>query len=368
MKIGIITHYDVHNHGAVLQLYALENVLKRLKCEVEALTFTKKYDFLEKGMEKKYNISLSSIPYYLGYLKEKGGKRTLFNVKKKSLLDNFKRDENIIGRKVEEATDLDAIFIGSDEVFSIETGLTEEFWGGNIKCNNIFSYAGCFGPTTLKFIEEKDAVEFIKNGIDRLDKISVRDMNSCNIIQALSNKDVTLVCDPVLLYGYEKEMKKFTRPLKEKYLVIYAYDNNMNDEKEVSKIKEYARKNNLKIVSAGFYHTWCDENINVSPTELIRYIKFAECVVTDTFHGSVISIISNTEFIVKLRGNNNKLGFLLEEYELIDRISEDFKDIEDIAMKLVDYNKVNKLLKEKREISMNYIKMCLESVKSHEDK
>lgn len=155
MKIGIITHYDVHNHGAVLQMYALEKVLENFGNEAKGLTFHKNYDFFESYAENKYNISLKSIPYYIGYLMEKGIKKTYFNYKKKQILDNFKFSNKMIGEKSSEAKDLDTVFIGSDEVFSIETGLTPEFWGNNLNCKNIFSYAGCFGPTTLEFIKEK---------------------------------------------------------------------------------------------------------------------------------------------------------------------------------------------------------------------
>lgn len=196
MKIGIITHYDVHNHGAVLQMYALVRVLNSLGNEAKGLTFSKNYDFLEKYAENKYNISLKSLPYYIGYLLEKGIKKTYFNYKKKQILDNFKLINKMFEEKNSKSKNLDAVFIGSDEVFSIETGLTPEFWGNNVKCKNIFSYAGCFGPTTLEFIKEKNAEEFIKKGINNLKEISVRDENSKEIIETLSDKKATLVCEP----------------------------------------------------------------------------------------------------------------------------------------------------------------------------
>ena len=45
MKPGIITHYDVHNHGAQLQLYALCKQLGKFGYEARALTYKKNYDF-----------------------------------------------------------------------------------------------------------------------------------------------------------------------------------------------------------------------------------------------------------------------------------------------------------------------------------
>ena len=58
-KVGIITHYDVHNHGAHLQLYALVKCLAKLGYEAKALRFQKNYDFMggaEAG--KKYNVRI----------------------------------------------------------------------------------------------------------------------------------------------------------------------------------------------------------------------------------------------------------------------------------------------------------------------
>jgi len=62
MNIGIITHYDVHNHGALLQLNALVSCLKRQGHNAKALQFDKNYDFLGHTFKSKYNISINSIP------------------------------------------------------------------------------------------------------------------------------------------------------------------------------------------------------------------------------------------------------------------------------------------------------------------
>ena len=74
MKAGIITHYNVHNHGAVLQMYALTKQLGSLGYDAKALQFQKNYDFM--GREKaanKYAVSLRSVPYYINYLLKQPG-------------------------------------------------------------------------------------------------------------------------------------------------------------------------------------------------------------------------------------------------------------------------------------------------------
>ena len=91
----------------------------------------------------------------------------------------------------------------------------------------------------------------------------------------------------------------------------------MNSPEEIYSIKAYAKKKGLKVISAGTYHKWCDKNINCNPLEWIEYFRNAEEVITDTFHGAVLSIITQKKALVLRRSiNGNKLTSLIEEYGL----------------------------------------------------
>lgn len=355
MKFGIITHYDVHNHGALLQLNALIQVLANKGIEAYALQFDKNYDFLGVKLKNKYNISIKSIPFYLKYLKEQGLKKTLFNIKKRKILEKFKREQLLIGGYYTDEKDLNAVIIGSDEVFALHTGPTPVFWGYALPSDNVFVYAGCFGPTTIKDITKKHCLSFVKGGLENMKALSVRDKNSYDIIKALTGKNAEMVCDPVLLYGYKKELKQQSKINLKPYLLIYAYDSNMNDATEIQAIRKYAKAHNLQIISAGFYHQWCDKNINVDPIRLLSYFRDAHSVITDTFHGSVMSILTNAEFAVKLRGNGNKLGNLLEEYGLTERIITPDKGLNQLFSAKINWNNVNAELSKRRKDSMDYL-------------
>ena len=54
----------------------------------------------------------------------------------------------------------------------------------------------------------------------------------------------------------------------------------------------------------------------------------------------------------------------MKEYKCTDRITKDFSDTKKIILNKIDYKKVNEIIKERREVSMNYIKNCLEKVKN----
>lgn len=363
MKLGIITHYNVHNHGAVLQLYALEQVLLNKGYDAKALTFSKNMDFLDENASVKYNISIKSIPFYVNYMLEKGVKKTYFNVLKKKKLDNFKLNNKMIGEYYSKADDLQAVFIGADEIFSIEPGLNPVFFGMGVPCNNVFSYAASFGPTDLKFIKNHKSEEFVKSGLDHLTKIGVRDINSLELVKDISGLNATLNCDPVILYDFKKEKQNFSMSSINRYVLIYAYDNNMNDDDEVKEIKKFAKEKGLKIYSVGFFHKWADKNVNVNPLELMEYVSNAEFVITDTFHGTVISIVMNTPFATKIRSNRNKLGYLLEEYNSLQNEIHSFSDIKTIYENGTDFENINNIVKKNRKKSLNYLEKCLNEIK-----
>ena len=94
--------------------------------------------------------------------------------------------------------------------------------------------------------------------------------------------------------------------------------------------------------------------------ELLRYFKYAECVVTDTFHGSVLSIITGKDLAVKLRDNSNKLLNLLEEYGLQNRVITDDWDLNAIFSRSQDNEFVAKEVVRRRQESMAYLREMVE--------
>ena len=361
MKIGIITHYDVHNHGAILQMNALIKVLrKKFNADAHALQFDKNYDFFGRELKAKYEIGIKSIGVYVKYLFERGLRIFLFNVKKKGLFDRFKKQEDLIGAYYSESDDLDAVIIGSDEVFALHTGPTPVLFGHALPTSKVFAYAGCFGPTKIADIKKLHCEALVASGLASMKGLAMRDQNSIQIAKELTGRDSTLVVDPVILYGYEKELAQLTKPNLPPYLLVYAYETRMNDPKEAKAILDYAHSKGLKVVCPGFYHGWADKNINTDPVELLRYFKYSDCVVTDTFHGSVMSIITGRELAVKLRDNSNKLLNRLKEYGLADRVLDEKWNLDAVFANKQDNDFVAEEVVRRRTESMAYLKEMIE--------
>ena len=153
MRYGIITHYDVHNHGALLQLNGLKQVFKGLGIEAFALQFDKNYDFMDRELRAKYKIDINSIGIYIRFLLERGIGCTWFNYVKKGKLDRFRKEAELIGGYYTECGELDGVVVGSDEVFALHTGPTPVFFGHALPSKKVFVYGGCFGPTTIEDVD-----------------------------------------------------------------------------------------------------------------------------------------------------------------------------------------------------------------------
>lgn len=359
-KFGIITHYGVHNHGAVLQLTALIRVLASKGIEAKALQFDKNYDFMDRSLHAKYQISLKSIPVYFEFIKERGIGNFIYNLRKRKALDRFKQYNNLIGDYYTASPGLDCVIVGSDEVFALHTGANLPFFGHALPTDNVIAYAGSFGPTTVADIDRLHCREFISSGLGAMKELTVRDANSADVVENLLGKRPPIVVDPVILYGYKEEIASLPAPKEKNYLLVYAYDNRMNDPEEVRAIKEYAKSKGLKTLSPGFYHSWCDINVDVDPVNLLGYFKNATEVVTDTFHGSVMSIITGAKFAVKTRDSNHfKLSNLLAEYGISDRIFTDWDKLPETMAPDIDYIKVNAEVEKRRADSMEILDSML---------
>lgn len=316
-KVGILTHYDVVNNGAVLQMYCLYHWLLEHSCYPTILTYQKNFDFAPEEA-KKYELKLKNLPFFVKkYLIQYSPRVFLSKVKKTKIIKKFLMKEFVFAPYT---INLDGAVIGSDEVFSLEVGCNQMMYGHNLNAKTVLSYAPSFGQTSLERIKQYNCEDIIKDGLtNKIKYLSVRDQNSFELSKELTNrKDISLVCDPVILYNLDKINAKHKK-IKHKFILLYSYFKNMNSKEEISAIKSFAKQKGLKIASIGEFHSWCDINIMCDPLEWITYFKEAEMVITDTFHGAVLSIVNQKKGLYFARNiNSNKLTGLLRQFHLDD--------------------------------------------------
>ena len=168
--------------------------------------------------------------------------------------------------------------------------------------------------------------------------------------------------DPVLIYGYEKEIAERKVSYPEKYMVIYSYQGRINDKREIKEITSFAKEHKLKLISIFCRYDWCDEAIvPETPFDVLGWFKGAEYVVTDTFHGTIFSIITGRRFVTLVRKtgritNGEKISSLLRQLRLEGRCVEIDKNA--LNSKLAgdaDRQRVDKILADNRNYSQIYL-------------
>lgn len=363
MKVGILTHYNVNNQGAQLQMLALQSFIKELGHEVFVLTYDKNFDFVSDDIKKRNIITLKSFPYiFKEFLLKKGFKQTYFNYKKYSINKKFRR-ENFKYTSYDSSL-IDCVVIGSDEVFSNEVGCNNMMYGHGINAKRIVSYAPSFGQTNIDDIKKRNLYELISSGLKKFDYISARDENTFNIISEMTETVPVMVCDPVLLYDFSQLRENIKiKPIKKPYLIVYGYDKNFTNKKEIKAIKKYAKSKNLITVSVGTYHKWCDRNINCDCLQWLKYFENCEEIITDTFHGTILSVISNKPMAVLIRNqiNQNKLTHLTKSLKIQDRLIEEisYENLHNCFNKKINFKSINNNLNKYRATSIGFLKNCL---------
>ena len=364
MKVGILTWYKAINHGAVLQAYASCKILESMNVKPVILDFrwnlyTKKD---KKGTLKRY-VKKLSIKQILWHLKVRK-----FRDEKKIIFEDFVNNYLPVGMDYEKEKNLGAVYIGSDMVFDITEGYNPYMYGIGVNSKYIFSYAASFGYSTIETIQLSGHEAEIVEGLKQFKSIGYRDINTLQILNHYNINSHTHECiDPVLCYGFQKEIAEWDsgKWKDESYIVIYAYESTMNESSTIEEIRKMARNENLRIISCGYYHKWCDECVNASPKEFIEIFKYAKYVITDTFHGTVFSLILHKSFVAIVRRNGFKLRYLLKSANLLDRIAADDKDIKNIMKETPNFKYFDEWISNSKYNSRTFISDNINDAKKY---
>ena len=224
-----------------------------------------------------------------------------------------------------------------------------------------FSYAASFGKSEL----EDDEKEETKELLEAYDYISVRENAGVKILEDLGFKNCPQVLDPTLLL-VDNEWDKYVddKYKNKKYILTY----NLHHDKKIDiYAKELSKKYNLPVynISYNWHDIYRSGHLVWCPTveNYLGLIKYAQYVVTDSFHATVFSIIFRKQFIsIYPELASSRISSLLELVNLQERGISSFDNV-DLADKGIDYDKVHNLLSIERGKSDEYINDVLNSYK-----
>lgn len=371
MKVGIMSMQRIINYGSFLQAYSLKKNIEALGGEVQFVDYRPGQVLVIGQQDRKQNRMLQLMskvldkvippvklskeqmkPFWDGYIQV--DKDYLTNIL--PLLGvTEERNYN---------PELDLLVIGSDEVFnclqpSPHVGYAKELFGFENHAQKVISYAASFGNTKADGLKKYGIYDEVKSLLNEFDGISARDKNTFEITKEMTGKDIVKNVDPVFLYDYTQETDMEV-PI-DNYIAVYAYAKRIS-KKEAGAIKQFAKKYHKKIICLCAPQEYLEGYIPLNPFEILAYIRKADYVVTDTFHGTVFSIKNNRNFATFLRGgyeasygNNEKLYDLLETFGLTDRSVENLEQLEDILLRTPDYQSVNQKIQEEKNKATEYL-------------
>ena len=354
MKIAILSMQRVINFGSVLQAYSLAKMIEEITgiqpefIDIDDIQ-TIPCDISVKG-DADYKVEADLPPGILQKIKRR------FFWKLSKLNDKKIKEFTKMVLHLDDNTEsyYDYVVIGSDEVFNLTSGLRLQLFGNVNQARQVISYAASCGTAVYEDIPKKN-LEQVKSALKNFKAMSVRDFGTKEFIGRLYDGKIEMNLDPVLMGNlYTRNHKKVF--IKD-YILVYAYGNRIRTKEEIEAIQKFAKKKNLKTVAIGGVQFWCDLYIPASPFRVLDYFYYANYIVTDTFHGTIFSVINHKKFVTIVRKTNtNKIESLLKNLHLDSRLVSDIHKLEKVMINDIDYKSVDQYLEKKRIEAYDYLK------------
>ncbi len=345
MRIGIITFQETNNYGAILQNFALQHTIKKMGHEPETIDYRSRY---------------ISKPYKLSHLKNKGMAKYLFGVAGYiCYLPRQKRND--VFRKLikyslpvmyNELPSLnakyDCFITGSDQVWNVQlTGYDDTYFLGFVQdSKKKNSFAASIGMSCLSDSDQS----WYKEKLQDFQNITVRETRAVGVLNDFLEKKVKDVVDPVfLLQAEEWNTLVKSSTSSEEYILVYQ----LGLSKELVKYaKGCAKEYKCKLIFVPFPLVGIARGkyaFGAGAGDVLNYIRHAKYVITDSFHGTALSIIFNKKFTTLVSGTHSSVSSrlidMLKNFELEDRMwNPNFK-----LHKEINYAHTNELLVNERQ-------------------
>ena len=377
-KIGLVSVHNP-NYGSMLQTYALHTYLNGIGADNEIILYTKKNDL--RQMRRLMNIQLvlmkGRVVYrdiYCKLFHSDISKQLSLRMSKFEDFKNkhFKFSRNHIGWKDLLTTnqDYDTFIIGSDQVWNpinIGTDFFNLLFTEDKKYR--ISYASSFGVSCIPNSQIKKTKQYL----ERIQCLSTREKTGVEIIKDLTGRDAELVCDPTLLVSKNlwDKLKGEKRFINEKYIFCYFLGNNPEHRDFANRFKD---KTGYKLVALQHLDELILSDVNfadikpfdVGPAEFVNLISNAEFVLTDSFHGTIFSLLYHKRFFTFSRfessskgSTNSRVISLLEMMGVKEHHIKATQAIDDCLNVEADFDLIDKKIDIFRQKSREYLHKAL---------
>ena len=366
LKIANLTLDGYFNYGNVLQRYAVCNLLMGLGAEVESLWFSPQAGFLPY-LQSHYPWMKDSWDWKtwvkLG-INWKGATHKMFsgenaweaarNAVIKSFVDRYipMRYDVDFTRVADE---YDYFVTGSDQVWNPYFADLEKLFIKFAPGEKRIAYAASISCPEIP----QDKLQAFIDGVNGMKEISVREQAGADLIQQLTGRRVQVVADPTMLVTAEDWRSIARKPSwikgDEQLLVTYFLGKRPD-----SVIESIARENGLQIVNMLDERVF--EHYAIAPEEWLWLIDHARFMYTDSFHGTVFSILFRTPFVVTERVDagcaskmTSRIDTLLAKFDLSDRRGTNANGYMIASPLDMHYGDVDKVLAEEKQKAEAYL-------------
>lgn len=361
MKIAVITRHAITNYGSLLQAFATQKIIESMghKCEIiDYVRDDESYRNHEVTLLKRkanwYNNPIKRVAYLALRQPESILAGRKFEKEQRKYLNLSKRYSTEEALRLDKPK-ADLYITGSDQVWGpIENGTYDSVYCLSFTddLDRRISYAASFGHTEMTH----ELSLYFQKWLARYESIAVREDSAVKMLKSIDIK-AEQVLDPTLLLDANFWVR-YAKPIPyKKYILVYQLH---NDKKLGEYAAKVAKEKGLPLirVSASFHQIsrqgkliWCP-NIG----EFLSYVKNAECMITDSFHGTAFAINFNTPFVEVLPNNNTgtRNMSILNLTGLSERILKDYNDV-DLSKKEIDFSYANSVIGKKREESKDVL-------------
>ena len=348
MKIGILTAARTNNFGTDLQAFAMQKLFGRY-CDTQIIDYVcPKLENSHKLLPVLSVVNMIRLPWAIfknisHYLFRK----KYFNKSKKYTTSTLS------------SINYDKVVVGSDQIWNLDiTGNDLNFF---LPIDGVrkYSYAASIGKTDISHWQKKYD---LKRYLEKFSGISVRESVGVDALNKIG-VEAQWHLDPLLMID-EKEWLELAncKKIKGRYVFVYL----VQDSKDAMDYAfDYAKRYGAKIVvfqKPGKFKKNIKKCVYCSVNRWLTYMKYADMIITNSYHGLSIALALKTNFrifgISNSVQNNSRMENLLERLDMKQYMYSGKKFFDDLEP---DWEKAKICLNADRQKSFEYIEHIINS-------
>lgn len=385
MKTATVTWINYNNYGTLLQAYALQKAIEQLGHENEIISdaeVLKAFRAAHPGKPRPIvRLELEGLSDKLLRVAGEPG-RVLRSIlartsqeayampyeSSQNACDIFRREKlkirnDISPRELPELNgQYDAFVCGSDQIWSVFEENFNPYYYLDFVTGKKIAYAPSLGTDR---IPEETAAK-IRELLRDFSGLSAREEASARQLAEITSREVPWVCDPTLLHdrSFWADFAGDVAPVGKKYLLCYFLE---DKPWYFSYARELSKKLGLTLLLIPnkwehLQHSFVVKK-PVGPETFVSLFQHADYVLTDSYHGSIFSMIFEKDFQYLQRfaeedpySQNIRVESLFGYLGLKDRVVKQDSIIENLWL---PYDSIKQRMVEFGSHSVEFLEMCM---------